>query len=85
MSNITRHMKRLDSLSKSAEDEKNYSAAVNAEVSRGRAAGLYVDRKEILTGSIDKMSKVEVADRLKELRNRFPEAIIDAAHEEIES
>ena len=59
--------------------------AVNAEVSRGRAAGLYVDRKEILTGSIDKMSKVEVADRLKDLRNRFPEVIIDASHEEIES
>ena len=85
MSNLTRHMKRLDELSKSAEAEKNYSAAVNAEVSRGRAAGLYVDRKEILTGSIDKMSKVEVADRLKDLRNRFPEVIIDASHEEIES
>ena len=44
-----------------------------------------MDRKEILTGSIDKMSKVEVADRLKDLRNRFPEVIVDASHEEIES
>ena len=78
-------MKRLDHLSKSAEADKNYSAAVNAEVSRRRAAGLYVDRKEILTGSIDKMSKLEVEDRLKELRNRFPETIIDVSHEEIES
>ena len=43
MSNLTRHMKRLDHLSKSAEADKNYSAAVNAEVSRGRAAGLYVE------------------------------------------
>ena len=85
MSNITRHMKRLDSLSKKAEDDKNYSAAVNAEISRGRAAGLYVDRKEILTGSIDKMSKIEVEDKLKELRNRFPETILDVAHEAIES
>ena len=85
MSNMTRHMKRLDELSKNAESEKNYSAAVNAEVSRGRAAGLYIDRKEILTGSIDKMSKVEVADRLKDLRNRFPEVIVDVPHEEIES
>lgn len=85
MTNVSRHMKRLDDLSKSAQSEKNFSAAVNAEISRGRAAGLYVDRKEILTGSIDKMSKVEVEDRLKELRNRFPETIVDVAHEEIES
>lgn len=85
MSNMTRHMKRLDELSKNAESEKNYSAAVNAEVSRGRAAGLYIDRKEILTGSIDKMSKLEVTDRLKDLRNRFPEVIVDVPHEEIES
>jgi phage terminase small subunit len=85
MTNLTRHMRRLDSLSKSAESEKNFSAAVNAEMARGRAAGLYVDRKEILTGSIDRMSKIEVEDKLKELRSRFPEVIVDVSHETTES
>ena len=31
------------------------------------------------------MSKIEVSDRLKDLRNRFPEVIVDVVHEEIES
>ena len=47
--------------------EKSYSAAVNAERLRGQAAGLYIDRKEIRTGSIDSMSREDVLKQLKEL------------------
>ena len=47
--------------------EKSYSAAVNAERLRGQAAGLYIDRKEIRTGSIDSMSRDEVLAKLKEI------------------
>jgi hypothetical protein len=47
--------------------EKSFSAAVNAERLRGQAAGLYIDRKEIRTGSIDSMSREEVLKSLKEL------------------
>ena len=47
--------------------EKSYSAAVNAERLRGQAAGLYIDRKEIRTGSIDSMSRDDVLKQLKEL------------------
>ena len=47
--------------------EKSYSAAVNAERLRGQAAGLYIDRKEIRTGSIDSMSRDEVLSKLKEI------------------
>jgi hypothetical protein len=39
--------------------------------SRGQAAGLYIDRKEILTGSIDQMSKDEVESKLKEIEKQF--------------
>ena len=46
--------------------EKSFSAAVNAERLRGQAAGLYIDRKEIRTGSIDTMSREEVLKQLKE-------------------
>lgn len=43
------HLKRLHDLSTKAENEGKYSAAVAAEISRGKAAGLYVDKTE-LTG-----------------------------------
>ena len=47
--------------------EKSFSAAVNAERLRGQAAGLYIDRKEIRTGTIDSMSREDVLKQLKEL------------------
>ena len=47
--------------------DRSYSAAVNAERLRGQAAGLYIDRKEIRTGSIDSMSRDDVLKALKEL------------------
>jgi len=50
---------------------QNWNAAVAAEKSRGQAAGLYIDRKEILTGSIDQMSKEEVESKLKEIEKQF--------------
>jgi len=57
----------LARLREKALGEKSYSAAVNAERLRGQAAGLYVDRKEIRTGSIDSMSREEVLTKLKEI------------------
>ena len=67
-----RHIKRLDELSRRAEENGAYSASVQAEYRRGQAQGIYVDRKEILHGSIDQMSKAEVLKRLKEIRNENP-------------
>ncbi len=58
-------------LSRGAEDAGNWAAAVAAEKSRGQAAGLYIDRKEILTGSIDQLSKAEVEEKLREIEKQF--------------
>ena len=66
-----KHIRRLDDLSRGAEEAGNWAAAVAAEKSRGQAAGLYIDRKEILTGSIDQLSKVEVEEKLKEIEKQF--------------
>ena len=66
-----RHIRRLDDLSRGAEEAGNWAAAVAAEKSRGQAAGLYIDRKEILTGSIDQLSKAEVEEKLKEIEKQF--------------
>jgi len=64
---MDKHVQELARLRETALDAKSYSAAVNAERLRGQAAGLYIDRKEIRTGSIDSMSREEVLKQLKEL------------------
>tara|TARA_R100000687_G_scaffold48665_1_gene38898 strand:- start:285 stop:899 length:615 start_codon:yes stop_codon:yes gene_type:complete len=64
---LQKHVQELARLREKSLVDKSYSAAVNAERLRGQAAGLYIDRKEIRTGTIDSMSRQEVLDRLKEL------------------
>jgi len=48
---LTGHLERLARLSDKAEQEGKYSAAVAAEVARGKASGLYVEKVE-LSGSV---------------------------------
>ena len=50
----------------------NFAAAVAAEKSRGQAAGLYIDRKEILHGKIDQMNRDEVMREIKRIQEEFP-------------
>ena len=64
---MDKHVQELARLRETALGAKSYSAAVNAERLRGQAAGLYIDRKEIRTGSIDSMSREDVLKQLKEL------------------
>ena len=64
---LNKHVQELARLREKSLSEKSFSAAVNAERLRGQAAGLYIDRKEIRTGSIDSMSREEVLKKLKEI------------------
>jgi phage terminase small subunit len=64
---MNKHVVELARLRDRALQDKSHSAAINAERLRGQAAGLYVERKEIRTGSIDDMSRDEVIKRLKEI------------------
>jgi len=50
---------RIDALKKGA-----WSAAVNAEVARGKAAGLYIEQKIIRTGKIEDLSEEELNKRI---------------------
>ena len=52
-------------------DKGNLTAAVSAEVQRGRAAGLYIERKEVRTGTLDSLSEVEIKNRIKKLLGDF--------------
>tara|TARA_R110002020_G_scaffold78950_3_gene198214 strand:- start:4 stop:627 length:624 start_codon:yes stop_codon:yes gene_type:complete len=64
---MNKHVVELARLREKALNDKSHSAAINAERLRGQAAGLYVERKEIRTGSIDEMSRDEVISKLKEI------------------
>ena len=57
---------RIDALKKGA-----WSAAVNAEVARGKAAGLYIEQKIIRTGKLDDLSTEELEARMKEIIDQY--------------
>ena len=42
-----------------------------AETRRGQIAGLYVDKKEILTGSIDSMNREDVEAKIDQLKKQY--------------
>lgn len=44
---LASHLERLKKLSEAAEAGAQYSAAITAEVARGKASGLYVDKTEV--------------------------------------
>ena len=62
-----RHVKKLADIRDQALDKGNLTAAVSAEVQRGRAAGLYIERKEVRTGSLDSLSEIEIKNRIQKL------------------
>ncbi len=63
-----------------ASESGNWNAAVAAETRRGQIAGLYVDKKEILTGTIDSMDREEVKAKLQQLKEQYS---IEVDYEEI--
>lgn len=66
------HVKKLAEIRDLAIQNGNYPAAVAAEKSRGQAAGIYIDRKEILHGRIDQMNRDEVMKEIARLQQEFP-------------
>ena len=62
-----RHISELGKIREAALKKGAFSAANNAEVARGKAAGLYVTRSELTVNRVDTMSKEEVLERMKEL------------------
>ena len=79
--NLHKHLKRLDQLSRGAEEKGNWNAAVTAEKSRGQVAGLYIDRKEIMHGSIDQLNREEVDKLLSDMDKRLS---VEGSFEEID-
>lgn len=44
-----------------------WSAAVGAEVARGKAAGLYINRSELVVNKVETMNKDQILERMKEI------------------
>ena len=66
-----RHITELGKIRQSALNKGAWSAAVNAEVARGKAAGLYIEQKIIRTGKLDDLSAEELESRMKEIVDEY--------------
>ena len=64
---VGRHLSELAKIRDEAIKHRSFSAATNAEVARGKAAGLYVDQKLILSGNLDQLSEKELESRMKQI------------------
>ena len=64
---IYRLIKELQKIREQALENGSYSAAVQAEVARGKAAGLYVEQKIIKHGKLDQLTEEELDEKIGEL------------------
>ena len=64
---LGRHLGELAKLRDDAMKKGAWSAAINAEVARGKAGGLYVDQKLILSGNLDNMSEKELEAKMAKI------------------
>ena len=66
-----RHISELGKIRQAALAKGAWSAAVNAEVARGKAAGLYIEQKIIRTGKLEDLSSEELENRMKEILDEY--------------
>jgi phage terminase small subunit len=69
------HLAELARIKEAALKKGSFSSAVNAETNRGKAAGLYVERKIIKTGKLDDMSVEELEARIKKIEEDYSQII----------
>ena len=62
--NFERHITELARIRDEARAKGAWSAATNAEVARGKAAGLYIEQKIIRTGKIEDLTEDELNKRI---------------------
>ena len=65
------HVSELAKLRDEAREKKAWSAAVNAEVARGKAAGLYIEQKIIRTGKLEDLTTEELEASMKQIMEDY--------------
>ena len=66
-----RHIAELGKIRQQALNKGAWSAAVNAEVARGKAAGLYIEQKIIRTGKLEDLTSEELESRMKMIIDEY--------------
>ena len=79
-----KHLGELAKLREDARTKGAWSAAINAEIARGKAGGLYVDQKLVLSGNLDNMSEKELEAKMKQILDDHKTLINITPEEEIE-
>lgn len=76
------HMAQLGDMRNKALDNKAWTAAINAEVARGKAAGLYIEQKIIRTGKLDDLSEEDLDKRIAGVLEDYSPILNGVTHEE---
>jgi len=65
------HITELARLREESKNKGAWSAAINAEVARGKAAGLYIEQKIIRTGKLEDLTAEELENRMKTIMEEY--------------
>jgi len=83
--NYGRHIAELGKIRAEALKKGAWSAAVNAEVARGKAAGLYIEQKIIRTGKLEDLTTEELENRMKQIIDDYSPILEGVGVEELKS
>ena len=73
------HVTELARIKDLALKKNSFSAAVNAETNRGKAGGLYIDRKIIKHGKLEDLTEEQLEAKLKQIEDDYGELLSDDA------
>ena len=84
------HVAELARLREAALKKGSFSSAVNAEANRGKAAGLYIDRKIIKHGKLEDMTEEQLEMKMAQIEEDYAslltdDSIIDVSESELSS
>jgi len=83
------HIAELARIKQLALKKNSFSAAVNAETNRGKAGGLYIDRKIIKHGKLEEMTEEQLEAKMKQIEDDYgallDDDIIDVSESELSS
>ena len=77
-----RHITELGRIREQALSKGAFSAAANAEVARGKAAGLYIEQRISLTGKLEDLSIEDLEAKMKKIYDEN-KVLIDGDFEEV--
>ena len=85
--NYEGHIAELARIKDLALKKNSFSAAVNAETNRGKAGGLYIDRKIIKHGKLEDMTEEQLKMRMAQIEEDYAsilgDEVVDGESQEI--